>query len=162
MLKNMGNDLPVHPLESFPRQELSVGISRRKFFATITTEIKLKAGQTEGANAVKIPVLGSMSDDQLMDFIPAVLSGCQIEMRGDAVWGRLENWSRANFLFTMDRRSSFCFNQMNGQNSLKEIAQIVEGEFGFSFERAFALTRGMFLTLVRAGVCLPCNNPLLG
>jgi hypothetical protein len=103
-----------------------------------------------------------MSDDQLMDFIPAILPGCQIEMRGDAVWGRLENWSTANFLFTMDRRSSFCFNQMNGQNSLKEIAQIIEAEFGLSFERAFALTRGMFLTLVRAGVCLPCNNPLLG
>lgn len=62
----------------------------------------------------------------------------------------------------MDRLTTFCFNQVNGQNSLKEIARAVASEMGLPFERAFALTRGMFLTLVRAGVCLPANNPLLG
>jgi hypothetical protein len=62
----------------------------------------------------------------------------------------------------VDHLSSFCFNQVNGQNSLRKIAQVIEAEFGLSFERSFAMTRGMFLTLVRAGVCLPRNNPLLG
>lgn len=162
MLKNMDNELPVHPLETFPRQELSMGISRRKFFATIAIEVSLKAGQAEGTNAVRIPMLGTMSDDQLMDFIPTVLPGCEIEIRDGRVWGRLENWSKANFLFTLDHLSSFCFNHINGQNSLNTIAQVIETEFGLSFERAFAVTRGMFLTLVRAGVCLPRNNPLLG
>ena len=158
----MGDELPVHPLETFPRQELSMGISRRRFFATLATEISLKAGQAEGANAVRIPVLGVLPDCQLMDFIPAILPGCEIEVRGGDAWGRLENWSKANFLFKVDHLSSFCFNQVNGQNSLRKIAQVIEAEFGLSFERAFAMTRGMFLTLVRAGVCLPRNNPLLG
>lgn len=158
----MDDALPVHPLETFPRRELSMGISRRKFFATLATEFSLKAGQAEGVNAVRIPVLGSMPDDQLMDFVPAVLPGCDIEIRDGMVYGRLENWSKANFLFTLDRLSSFCFNQINGRNDLRMIAQMIEAEFKLPFARAFALTRGMFLTLVRAGVCLPLNNPLLG
>lgn len=162
MLKNMDDLLPVHPLENFPRRELAMGISRRRFFATLATEIRLKAGQAEGGNAVRIPVLGIMPDEQLMDFVPTVLPGCDIEIRDGMVCGRLENWSKANFLFTLDRLSSFCFNQINGRNNLRTIAQIVETEFGLPFARAFALARGMFLTLVRAGVCLPLNNPLLG
>jgi hypothetical protein len=161
-MKNMDNELPVHPLETFPRRELSMGISRRKFFATLATEMSLKAGQTEGASAVRIPVLGTMSDEQLMDFIPVILTGCDIEIRDGMVCGRLENWSKPNVLFTLDHLSSFCFNQNNGRNNLRAIAQNIEAEFGLPFERAFALARGMFLTLVRAGVCLPLNNPLLG
>lgn len=97
-----------------------------------------------------------------MEFIPRILPGCQIEIRGDEVWGRLENWTSANFLFQMDLLTSFCFNQVNGQNTLKSIAESVVKETGLPFERAFAFTRGIFLTLVRAGVCLPVNNPLLG
>lgn len=158
----MDERLPIHPLETYPRRELSMGISRRKFFATLATEISLKAGQTEGANAVRIPVLGSMSDEQLMDFIPAILPGCDIVIRNGMVYGKLEGWSKSNVLFTLDHLSSFCFNQINGQNNLRAIAQSVEEEFKLPSERAFALTRGMFLTLVRAGVCLPLNNPLLG
>lgn len=158
----MDKEFPIHPLETFPRRELFAGMSRRSFFTTIAAELKLRAGRAEGANAVKIPTLGIMEDNRLMDFIPRLLPGCEIEIRGGEVWGRLEHWSSANFLFRMDRLTTFCFNQVNGQNNLKEIAQAVAAEMGLPFERAFALTRGMFLTLVRAGVCLPANNPLLG
>jgi hypothetical protein len=158
----MDNEVSIHPLETFPHQELSFGMNRRSFFTTVLAELDLYVHQSMGASAIKIPSLGVMLDGQLMEFIPYILSNCQIELRGDEVWGRLENWSAANFLFRMDPLVSFCFNQVNGQNSLKEIADAVATEAGLPFERAFALVRGMFLTLVRAGVCLPVNNPLLG
>jgi hypothetical protein len=90
------------------------------------------------------------------------VSGCNIETRGDEVWGKLEHWLAANFLFRIDPLTSFCFNQVNGQNTLKYIAESLAAETGLPFDRAFAFTRGMFLTLIRAGVCLPVNNPLLG
>lgn len=158
----MDEEMPVHPLETFPRQELSVGISRKKFFRTLAVEFELRANQSLGANAVRIPGLGLMPDDQLMDFIPCILPGCEIEISNGEVRGRLQHWSAPNFLFHLDQLSSFCFNQVNGRNSLQAIARAVVEEAGLPFERAFALTRGMFLTLVRAGVCLPVDNPLLG
>ena len=158
----MDKEFPIHPLETFPRQELSVGMSRRSFFMTIAAEFDLRAGQSMGASAVRIPTLGVLPDSQLMDFIPRIFDGCDIEIHGEEVWGKLEHWSSANFLFHMDPLTSFCFNQVNGQNSLKAIAEGVATETGLSFERAFGLTRGMFLTLVRAGVCLPINSPFLG
>jgi hypothetical protein len=158
----MDRELPIHPLETFPRQELSFQISRKKFFTTLAAEIKLRANEVSGANAVRISTLGIMTDSQLMDFIPQVLPGFDIELRGNEVWGRLEDWSAPNFLFQMDHLSAFCFNQVNGRNSLKVIAEAIVKESALPFERAFAMARGMFLTLVRAGVCLPIDNPLLG
>lgn len=162
MWSNMDKEFPIHPLETFPRRELSGRISRRSFFMTLAAEFDLRAGQAMGASAVRIPTLGILPDSRLMDFIPRILPGCNIEIHGDEVWGRLENWASANFLFQMDLLTSFCFNQVNGRNTLKFIAESVATETGLPFERAFAFTRGMFLTLVRAGVCLPVNNPLLG
>jgi hypothetical protein len=158
----MAEEVPIHPLERFPRRDLSIGISRRKFFMTIAAEFALRANQSLGANAVRIPALGNMPDRDLMDFVPRILPDCQIDIRGTEVWGRLEHWSAPNFLFHLDELSSFCFNQMNGQNTLETVARAVAEETGLPFERAFALTRGMFLTLVQAGVCLPVDNPLLG
>jgi hypothetical protein len=158
----MDRELPIHPLETFPRQELSFQISRKMFFTTLAAEIKLLANETSGASAVRIPTLGSMTDSQLMDFIPLMLPGFDIEMRGNEVWGKLEGWSAPNFLFHLDHLSAFWFNQVNGKNSLEVIADAVADESALPFERAFAVTRGMFLTLVRAGVCLPVDNPLLG
>ncbi|HLO30573.1 MAG TPA: hypothetical protein VK249_15625 [Anaerolineales bacterium] len=161
-VKNMVKKPPIHPLEAFPRQELSFRISRKGFFTAIGMELKLRAQGPLEADAVRIPTLGALTDSQLMDFIPRILPGCEIEIRHQAVWGRLEDWSSSNFLFRLDALSSYCFNQINGINSLKAIAEAVAEEAGLPPERAFALTRGMFLTLVRAGVCLPVNNPLLG
>lgn len=158
----MDKEFPIHLLETFPRQELSVGMSRRSFFMTIAAEFDLLAGQSMGASAVRIPTLGVLPDNQLMDFIPRIFDGCDIEIRGEEVWGKLKHWSSANFLFRIDPLTSLCFNQVNGENSLKVIAEAIAAGSGLPIERAFALTRGMFLTLIRAGVCLPVDNPLLG
>ena len=158
----MDKEWPIHPLETFPRQELLAGTSRRKFFTTLAAEFELRAGHSIGASAVRIPALGVMPDCQLMDFIPRILPDCEIKICGEEVWGRLTNWSSANFLFRIDPLTSLCFNQVNGKNSLKVIAEAIAAEAGLPGERAFALARGMFLTLIRAGVCLPVDNPLLG
>jgi hypothetical protein len=158
----MVKELPIHPLEAFPRQELSFQISRRNFFTTVAAELRFLANEASGASAVRIPTLGVMTDSQLMDFIPQMLPGYEIEMRGKEVWGKLAGWSAPNFLFHLDHLSAFCFNQVNGNNSLKAIAEAIAEENALPFERAFAVARGMFLTLVRAGVCLPIDNPLLG
>lgn len=158
----MDNPIPIHILETFPRRELPAALNRRRFFITLAAEFNQRAHQSSGASVVRIPALGALPDIQLMDFIPRILPDCRIELRGDEVWGRLEHWSTANFLFRMDALTSACFNQINGRNCLRDIAGTLSVSLELPFERSFALTRGMFLTLVRAGVCLPVNNPLLG
>jgi hypothetical protein len=152
---------PLHPFETFPREPL-FGMSRRDFFKTMGIQLKLYTHAEEGLSAIKIPELGSMADADLFEFIPKILPGCEISISGGQVWGQPKGKTEAVVLFKNEPVSTFAFNLINGQNSLKSIAASIASHAHLPFERAFAFTRGLFLTLVKAGVCLPCNNPFLG
>ena len=152
----------LHPYEDFPRQELWHGITRREFFECLPVELELVAGRAQGASAMPLSILGCLTDEQLADFIPAVRPGVEISLRAAEVWGRPPGSSKPALLFRNDPHSACVFNQINGSNSLRQIALVFQQHSGLPFGRAFAYTRGFFLTLVRCGVCLPVNNPLLG
>ena len=158
----MDESLPIHPLENFPREDLYQGLTRRQFFKTMAAEIELFAWRSEGSNAVKIPSLGSMPDSDLYEIIPRIIPGCEIDLKGEDIWVKLPGKARLVRLLPSERLSLYGFNLINGQNSLKQIACEFSDFSGLSLERAFAFTRGLFLTLVKAGVCLPTNNPFLG
>jgi hypothetical protein len=158
----MDENIPVHPLENFPREDLYPGLTRRQFFQTMAVEFELFARQAEGSNAVKIPSLGSLPDNELYDLIPRILNGCEITLQDGKIWAKLPEKAKPICLFENERIILFVFNLINGKNSLKEIAFELAISSSLPFERAFALTRGLFLTLVKAGVCLPINNPFLG
>jgi hypothetical protein len=153
--------MPLHDFETFPRQPL-FGISRREFFKMMGIELKLYTHMEEGVSAIKIPELGSMADAELYEFIPKILPDCEINIIGGQVWGQPRGKTEAVVLFNNEDISAYAFNLINGQNTLKTIAETLASHAGLPLERAFAFTRGLFLTLVKAGVCLPCNNPFLG
>jgi hypothetical protein len=158
----MDESIPIHPFESFPREDLSPGLTRRQFFKTLAVELKVFAQRSEGANAVKIPSLGSMPDNDLYEIIPRVLPGSEFDLKEGQVWAKAPSQQRLIPLFPYERLSLYSFNLINGQNSLRQIAIELSLFSGLPFERAFAFTRGLFLTLVKHGVCLPTNNPFLG
>lgn len=158
----MAEALPVHPFETFPRQELFQGLTRRQFFESMAAELELFAWQAQGANAVKIPSLGSLPDSDLYEIIPRIIPGTIIESRGDKIWAKPPKRTKPILLFPREKLTLFAFNLINGQNSLLQIAQELSGYAQLPTDRAFAFTRGLFLTLVLHGVCLPTNNPFLG
>jgi hypothetical protein len=158
----MDKALPIHPLETFPRADLFQGLSRRQFFETMTAELELFAWRSQGSNSVKIPSLGSMLDSDLAEIIPRVIPGTVFEIRGEAIWATPPNKTKLGFLFPNETLILYTFNLINGQNSLAQIALDLANYSTLPFERAFAFTRGLFLTLVKHGVCLPTNNPFLG
>lgn len=128
----------------------------------MTAEIELFARRSQGSNAVKIPSLGSMPDSDLYELIPSIIPGCEIDLKGGEIWGKIPSKEKLVRLLACEKLSLYGFNLINGQNSLKKMADEFSSFSGLSFERAFAFTRGLFLTLVKAGVCLPTNNPFLG
>jgi hypothetical protein len=158
----MADPLPVHPFETFPRQDLYLGLSRRQFFEAMSVELELFAWQGQGANGVKIPSLGSMPDRELYEIIPHIIQGTAIEMRGNEIWATPPKKAKPILLFRSEKLAIFAFNHINGQNSLLQIAQELSEYSMLPADRAFAFTRGLFLTLVKHGVCLPMNNPFLG
>jgi hypothetical protein len=158
----MDETLPIHPFETFPRENLYQGLTRKQFFKTMAAELELFARHSEGSNAVKIPSLGSMPDSALSEIIPRVIPGCEIDLRGDEIWAKHPDKPKPGPLFPNEKLTVYTFNLINGQNSLNQIAFELSIFSRLPFERAFAFTRGLFLTLVKEGVCLPTNNPCLG
>lgn len=158
----MDEPLSIHPLESFPREDLFQGLSRRQFFETMAAELELFAWRAQGSNAVKIPSLGSMLDSELAEIIPRVIPGVGFEIRGEAIWATPPHKTKPLLLLPSEKLILFTFNLINGQNNLTQIALDLSNYSALPFERAFAFTRGLFLTLVKHGVCLPTNNPFLG
>jgi hypothetical protein len=151
-------DLP-HDLEHFPRQELTMGLTRRQFFSTLLIESRLRLNRAQGANAISLSSLGKMPDEALEEMIPGIPLDCKIFVKDQGVWAQPSDRRGATRLFPIHPINSFIFNQMNGKNTLHQIADQLCERFTLSEERAFAITRGVFLVMVQAGACFPQNNP---
>jgi hypothetical protein len=57
-----------------------------------------------------------------------------------------------------DDLSHLVINQFNGNNSIKHISKSLSKNAGISLAQSYNYTRGLFLTLVSFGVCVPLNN----
>jgi hypothetical protein len=148
-----------HPFEDFPREVLYNRISRRQFFEVMEAETRLFAREERGG---KIPQLGIMEDHELYDIIPRILPDTRIIPDENVIWAIPKGSSRRIHLLDIEPKTLNVFNNINGRNTLKEIAQFLSSFSGMPFDRSFLFTRGLFLTLVKAQVCLPINNPTLG
>ena len=150
------NELPMHVFERFPRQDLFSGMTRRQFFQTLWKEFELLGQRQQGVKAQKLGELGCMSDEALAPLMPRILPGCQISLRDGDLWA-VPASQPAMRLFPADQLTVAAFNLINGRNSIMQIAARVQSLGPLPPERAFAFSRGLFLTLVKAGVCLPHN-----
>ena len=149
----------IHPLELFPYENLIPEITRKQFFEGLKVELDMYTHHRFG---VKIGELGLFSNEDLYEIIPGVLPGTEILVCGREVRAVPKGKTDAVFLFIIEKPVLYIFNHINGKESLKEIAEEFSQQFNLPFDRAFLFTRGLFLSLVKAGVCLPVNNPALG
>jgi hypothetical protein len=140
--------------ESFPRGDLPVLITRREFFRSLLTEFQVGIRKAGGAEVYRIAGLGSLPDEELALLAPVILPDSHVSIREGSVW-TCPPGGEALRLFELDSPALFVFNHFNGQDTLGETAARLTEREGWPPERAFAYTRGVFLTLVQQGVSLP-------
>jgi hypothetical protein len=143
-----------YPFEQFPRGEIKVITPRRKFLSAIMTQVRVynKSGSTHVGR--KLSDLGLWTDEQMYCVAPILAPGSQIE-RKEQYLCATPTGGRPLMLFPQTSPAMTVFELFDGVNTLVEIADTLAVQTGWPEEKAFAYTRGVFLSLVTVGLCQP-------
>ncbi|MBZ0276769.1 MAG: hypothetical protein K8I60_11520 [Anaerolineae bacterium] len=140
--------------DQFPRGSLKWRYTRRELWATIKANAEVKYEESLGGTALTLAELGDWPDEHLAELVPMVTPHCQIEVRDGLVYGQPPNGNRV-CMFPVDSPALEAFNGFNGLNLLIEVSHDLADVTGWDMAHSFAYTRGVFLTLVKAGICQP-------
>jgi len=145
----------IYPFEKFPRRELPFWVSRRQFFSALLEELRAYGE----APAFKMSELGTWSDEQLADVVPKRVNGTKIFLQDGMIYSQSSPANKPVKLFSIESPALLAFNQMDGRNTLLQIASYLAKKTHQSDEWAFAYVRGLFLYLVVGRVCFPMHPP---
>lgn len=143
-----------YPFEQFPRGEIQLSTPRRRFLADLMAEIRVYNQKSTGHVGRKLSDLGAWPDEDLFSVIPMIVPGSKIELDGDYLAGTLPG-RRPVLLFRTDSPAYLVYSLFDEVNSLDEIADTLARHTGWPPAKAFAYTRGVFLSLVMLGLCRP-------
>lgn len=141
--------------EKFPRGRLQFRFSRRQLLSALSTEFRVVRKEQQGEDTYKLSGLGALPDEALADIIPVVAPGCRITARDGVVWGQPPAAAKPIQLFPLDSPALTTFNLFNGLTPVSEAAKSLAAVTGWELALSFAFVRGLFLSLVLAGVCAP-------
>ena len=144
-----------YPFETVPYGKLPMKVSRRKLLPALLTELEAFHERGEGGVVRNLEDLGTCPDAQLALITPAIVPGCRILLTGGRVYAELPSITKAFELFLLDSPAGIIFELFDGMTTLDEISEYLSHKTHWEESRAFAYTRGFFLWLVLAGVCLP-------
>jgi len=149
------SDTSDYPFEKVPYARLPMSVSRRKLLPALLTQLEVFGNRANGEVVLKLEDLGICPDEQLALITPAFVTGCQIIAEGNQVYAQVPSVSKPFEVFTIDTPAEMIFNLFDGTATLDEISEYLSHQTNWDISRAFAYTRGFFLWLVLAGVCLP-------
>ncbi len=141
--------------DRFPRADLRFPISRRQFWKSIFANWEVFRGTGKGGHAFTLAGLGSLPDEQLATFRPAMVPHCRLSMHDNFVWGQPPTAKQARKLFPSESPALTAFNLFNGRLTLDEVSQRLAEQLGWEAAYSFAYARGVFLALVQVGICQP-------
>ena len=144
-----------YPFEEVPYGRLPIRISRRKLLPALMTELEAFNKRADGGVVLQLEDLGTCPDEQLALITPILVPSCKITIERDGVYAELPSISKPFELFPLDTPAATVFKLFDGMTTLDEISEYLSHQTGWEISRAFAYTRGFFLWLVVAGVCLP-------
>jgi hypothetical protein len=147
-----------YAFDDFPRQPLPEMVSRRELFSAILTKLRVESSKNQGRRVLSLSDLGEAPDDKLSPMIPVMVNNSSISIKDEFVLGSPPRSDMAYKLFPLHSPALTAFNLINGSNSLQQISEQLAKQTGWEQARCFAYTRGLFLTLVVAGLCLPKNG----
>lgn len=143
-----------YPFEQFPRGEIQLSTPRRRFLSDLMAEIRVFNHQSDGHVGRKLSDLGSWPDEDLYCVIPIIMSGAKIDSEGEYISATPVGRHKI-VLFSINSPAYLVYSLFDGVNSLDEIADTLARETGWTAEKAFAYTRGVFLSIVMLGLCQP-------
>jgi hypothetical protein len=143
-----------YPFEQFPRGEIQLGTPRRKFLSGLLKEIHAYKENVDVHRSKKLSDLGSWSDADLYTVVPIVAPDSEWEVKEDNLCG-ITGTRRRIILFSVQSPAFLVYNLFDGSNALDEIADTLSRQMGWDTEKAFAYTRGVFLSLVTVSLCQP-------
>jgi len=141
--------------ENIPRKSLTIPITRSKFLSAVAKEMSALSERIDGKRVMELSELGSRSDEELKPIIPLILPESKISLKDGYVVGNSAMTGVSFRLFSTSSPALTVFNMINGINSLETISQTLAREAGWGMDRSFAYTRGVFLSLVVDGLCIP-------
>lgn len=149
----MSNDDDI--FEHFPRKVLPIPIARSKLFSALADELKAGSEKLDGKRVLSLSELGNCSDDELKVIVPIILPNTNISTKNGYVVGKSSMTGKSYRMFSTSSPAHFVLNLFNGNNTLASISLELANETNRSLEHSFAYTRGVFLSLVIAGLCVP-------
>ena len=144
-----------YPFDKVPRGRLPINVNRRKFLPSLLAELEAYNKKMDGGVVLKLEDLGNCPDEDLAFIMPKIVPTCKLSTKGNSVYASLPTTSQPIELFPLDAPARIIFNFFDGTATIDEISEYLSHETGWTIERAFAYTRGFFLWLVLAGVCIP-------
>jgi hypothetical protein len=141
--------------ENFPHKSLPIPIARSKLFSAIVNEMTANSEKMEGKRVMQLSDLGICSDEELKPLIPLILPKSKISLKDGHVIGKSAMTGESFRLFPISSLALTVFNMMNGINTMEAISQSLAKELNWGMDRSFTYTRGVFLSLVVAGLCMP-------
>jgi len=137
-------------------------VGRRRFFRWLAREGVFKAEEIRGVPHRKLDDLPRLPRAELARIVPGIVPGVKIQPRAGEVWAEPPgNGRKAVRLFGDDPAALALFNQFNGQTTIGGAARQLEEVMQWPAERSFAVARAFFLHLVRLGVSVPVNLPVV-
>jgi hypothetical protein len=136
-------------------EQMKITMNRRQFFEKFVNEYQVQNARSEGKPVYKLSALRDLLDEQIAQVIPAIVPGCQISESDGFIWGQPPSSSEPIKLFPIATPAYTAFDFFGCMNPLGVIAVQVARTTGLELTQTFAYVRGLFLYLVKLGVCVP-------
>jgi hypothetical protein len=144
-----------YPFETVPYRKLPFSVSRRNLLPALLMELEAYSSRMDGGVVRKLEDLGICPDEQLALITPTIVTGCKIIVEGRSAYAALPSILESFEIFKLDTPAEMIFHLFDGVTTLDELSDYLARQMNWEVSRAFAYTRGFFLWLVLAGVCLP-------
>jgi hypothetical protein len=142
---------------NYPYEDLKIKIPRRQLFTLIIKELHIFSNDEESIGSIKLSSLGSMGDKKLENLIPFINNEDKLFVQNEVILFYNKSLEEPLELCYADDLSQFVIKLINGNNSIKDISRSLSMHAGISLIQSYNYTRGLFLTLVSFGVCVPLN-----
>lgn len=154
-LVQVRDDVAARRSDELPRRRLSFLLTRRQFFVSLTTELRVARGRGQGGAAHKLSELGRLTDEELAALVPVIAPSCTLEVHDGNICGRTPDSRLTGPVFAATPSAMDMIGRFDGHSPLGVVAKCHALENGESPADSFALARVVVLKLVLAGLCEP-------
>ena len=129
---------------------------RRSFFRFSLNELTTLVDDSRGFHDFRLSDLPGLSDDRMGSLVPLIVDPARVSRAGALYVCAMARGEPA-VLFPAGSRASEVWTRIDGQSSVRQIADALAGLWNEPPERTFSLTRGVFQMLAAREICVPRN-----